>query len=106
MRDVVVVANLHPGIIAHIETTVDALGRPLMDLHWVAMRNDAVSCYTWYASSLQKFRQKRGVSPAQALSMAKRHFVGAKPELSLTACNLSCVKFHVHRCTHESPSLL
>jgi hypothetical protein len=37
---------------------------------------------------LQEFR-RRGVSPAQALSMAKRHFEGAKPELSLTACNTS-----------------
>lgn len=44
-----VVANMHSGIVAHLETTVDALSQPLNDLHWVAMPNGAVSCCAWYA---------------------------------------------------------
>ena len=83
-----VVANMRSGIVAHLETTVDALSQPLIDLHWVAMPNGTVSCCAWYAFVTTGV-SLAGILPAQALSMANRHLEGAKPELSLTTCNTS-----------------
>lgn len=95
MDVVVIVANMHSGMSARTDTTVTVLIVPIVRLH----RNDAVSCNAWY-TLLQ------GVLLGRALSMVKRHFEGAKPEVSWTACGISCQMLHVHRPTPGHLSLL
>jgi hypothetical protein len=79
---VVVVAIMHSAIFACNETAVLVPMVRTKHLHWV----DVVSCNAWYTSLLEKSR-RRGVLLAKALSMAKRHVEGAKPEVPWTACN-------------------
>ena len=88
LRIIVVVANVHSSVAAHLEATVETLEGPLNQLHCIETPKCAVSCNVWHTSLLQGFR-RRAVSSARALSMAKRHFEGAKPEVWLSACSVS-----------------
>lgn len=67
---------MHSAMAARNDTTVAVLMVPIKHLHY----SNAVSCNAWYALLLEDSR-RRSVLSAKALSMAKRHFEGAKPEV-------------------------
>lgn len=86
------VAIMHSAIVVRNGTIVALRMVPVKHLHC----SNAVSCNAWYTLLLEDSR-RRSVLSAKALSMAKRRFEGAKPEVAivpLTARDISCQKFH------------
>lgn len=99
-----VVAIMHSAVAARNETIVAVSMLSIRHLHCF----NTVSCDAWYTLSLKESR-RIGVLSAKALSMAKRQFGGAKPEvviMPLTTCGISCQKLYVLPFTPRGLSLL
>lgn len=53
LRIIVVVANLHSSMFAHLEATVETLRGPVVQLHWIETPECAVLCNAWHTLLLQ-----------------------------------------------------